>query len=160
MRIVIFSDSHGDFSAVHAIARQQNDADVFICLGDGLQECQDLSFAYPEKAFLKIRGNNDYGWDTPVSELYCFNGKKVFATHGHTYYVKAGLQQLLQATRDRKADIVLFGHTHQSFTSYQDGLYILNPGSARGLSPGLKRTYGIVDITPQGIVTNIVPIRL
>ena len=160
MRIVVFSDSHGDFSSVHAIVRQQNHADVFICLGDGLQELQDLSFAYPDKAFFKVRGNNDYSWNAPVSELYCFEGIRVFATHGHTYCVKAGLQQLLQAARDQKADIVLFGHTHQGFTSYQDGLYILNPGSARGLSPSLKRTYGIVDITPQGIVTNIIPVRL
>ena len=35
-----------------------------------------------------------------------------------------------------------------------DGLYIMNPGSLNGSSG----TYGTLDITPAGIVTNIVQI--
>ena len=52
----------------------------------------------------------------------------------------------------KKGDILLHGHTHIPETVYRDGLYIMNPGSLRG-SYG---SYGIIDITPQGIVTNII----
>ncbi len=48
-------------------------------------------------------------------------------------------------------DILLFGHTHVPYTAYDDGMYIMNPGSI-----GYTGTYGIVDITPSGIMTNII----
>ena len=67
-------------------------------------------------------------------------------------YKRQGLYNVCCAAREKKADIVLFGHTHQALAEYDDGLYILNPGSLHG-SMG---TYGIIDITKAGIVTNIV----
>ena len=79
-------------------------------------------------------------------------GKRFFFTHGHLYDAKLGLYRLVCAARERKADLLLFGHTHQPLTDYDDGLYILNPGSLSG-SGG---TYGTVDITPAGVVLNIV----
>ncbi len=54
----------------------------------------------------------------------------------------------------KKAYVLLFGHTHNAVTEYEDGLYIMNPGSLSG-STG---TYGTLDIVPAGIVTNIVHI--
>lgn len=78
--------------------------------------------------------------------------KRFFFTHSHLYDAKLGLYQLVCAARERKADLLLFGHTHQPLTDYDDGLYILNPGSLSG-SGG---TYGTVDITPAGVVLNIV----
>ena len=60
---------------------------------------------------------------------------------------------MIYAAREEKANILLFGHTHQAMTDYDDGLYIMNPGSCSGY----YATYGVIDITPKGdIVTNIV----
>ena len=56
--------------------------------------------------------------------------------------------------RERQADILLFGHTHQPLTDYDDGLYILNPGSLRG-----RGTYGLLDVTPTGVLLNVVENR-
>ena len=67
-----------------------------------------------------------------------------------------GLYRLVCAARERQADILLFGHTHQPLIDYDDGLHILNPGSLHG-SGG---TYGTVDITPAGVVLNTVRNRL
>ena len=66
--------------------------------------------------------------------------------------MKKTLYNLECAARDRKADIALYGHTHQAEIEYRDGLYLMNPGSLHG-SYG---TYGIIDITPAGLVPNIV----
>lgn len=38
------------------------------------------------------------------------------------------------------------------FTDYEDGLYLMNPGSLSGW----QATYGTLDLTEQGIVTNVV----
>lgn len=83
---------------------------------------------FPEKTFLQVRGNCDWGCDLPVDAEITLEGKKIFYTHGYTHNVKYGLYNVCCAAREKKADIVLFGHTHQALTEYDDGLYILNPG--------------------------------
>ena len=60
---------------------------------------------------------------------------------------------MIYTARDEKADILLFGHTHQAVTEYYDGLYLMNPGSCHGYGA----SYGFIDITDKGdIVTQIV----
>ena len=83
---------------------------------------------------------------------YKAEGARIFYTHGHAYGVKSGDETIISAARERKADILLFGHTHQSREDYEDGLYIMNPGRLSGWEP----SYGVIDITPQGIVLNVV----
>lgn len=55
-------------------------------------------------------------------------------------------------------DIVLYGHTHARCNLYEDGLYIMNPGSASCPRDGNKPSYGIIDIVPAGISMNIADI--
>ena len=89
--------------------------------------------------------------------LFCFYYSTVFSTVNslsliHIFYeVKYGLSNLVAAAEERGAQIALFGHTHQAMTEYRGGLYLMNPGSLSGPSG----TYGIIDLTPAGIVTNI-----
>lgn len=107
---------------------------------------------FPEKMIVGVRGNCDFDSLLPWEEELSVEGKKIFFTHGYTYQVKMTLYNLECAARDRKADIALYGHTHQAEIEYRDGLYLMNPGSLHG-SYG---TYGIIDITPAGLVPNIV----
>ena len=130
----------------------QPTADVVIHLGDGEEETDELKLSFPEKMFLQVRGNCDWGSTLPPEGVAEFAGKRIFYTHGYTYNVKYGLYEAVSAARAQKADVLLFGHTHVPLTEYSDGLYLMNPGSLNG-STG---TYGTLDITPVGIVTNIV----
>ena len=102
--------------------------------------------------FLQVRGNCDWCSKLPSTGNCLVEGVRIFYTHGHVYDVKYGTYDFEQAARENKANIALYGHTHIPETVYRDGLYIMNPGSLRG-SYG---SYGIIDITPQGIVTNII----
>lgn len=54
----------------------------------------------------------------------------------------------MKRARQEGADIVLYGHTHTGVTCYDDGLYIMNPGSIR------DGHYGMIDIVPGGIMLN------
>ncbi len=154
MRILVVSDTHRDAYSLRKAILEQTKAEVVIHLGDGADEAQEMKESFPEKMFLIVRGNCDWGSSLPVYGEVTALGKKIFFSHGYTYNVKYGLWEAISAARAQKADVLLFGHTHIALTDYQDGLYIMNPGSLSG-STG---TYGTVDITPAGIVTNIVKI--
>ena len=152
MRILVVSDTHRDSSSLRAAILSQPTAEVVIHLGDGAEEAEEMRTSFPEKMFLQVRGNCDWGSSIPVDGFATFAGKNIFYTHGYTYNVKYGTYEVISAAREKKADILLFGHTHVPITEYEDGLYIMNPGSLCG-SGG---TYGILDLTDAGIVTNIV----
>lgn len=151
MRILVVSDSHGDGSVIDSAIALSGNTDMIVHCGDGAMEASLLRSRYPDKMVVSVCGNCDFGSVVPSVELFSVEGKKLFVTHGHLYNVKSGLYTLACAAREAGADIVLFGHTHIPFESYEDGLYMLNPGSIRGCDG----TYGFVDITDKGIVTNI-----
>ena len=155
MRIVVFSDSHNNFAVLHKIIKAQPSAELFIHLGDGEAEFDDLCSQYPNKPLLAVRGNCDWVSFKNTEELLTCNGKRVFFTHGHLFNVKVGLESLKNYARGLGADIAMFGHTHAALTAYEDGLYLFNPGSVSLPKDG-RPSYGILDITEAGIVTNIV----
>lgn len=152
MRILVMSDSHGDYTKVKRAVMTQSDAQVIIHCGDGEQQVDKLRWDFPDRAVYAVRGNCDWNSNLPLEEIITLEGKKIMYTHGHIYRVKFGYNEIKQAARDKGADIVLFGHTHIPLNEYENGLYVINPGSINGYGA----TYGVIDITPQGIMTNIV----
>jgi putative phosphoesterase len=155
MRILVVSDSHGDAYALQSAVIQQPHAEVVLFLGDGEQEFWQVKPQFPERMFLGVRGNGDWDSRLPVAEECTLEGSRFFFTHGHAYHVKEGLYSFFCAARERGAKVALFGHTHVPFTDYQDGVYLLNPGSLHGYGA----TYGVVDVTKAGVVTNLVKLR-
>jgi uncharacterized protein len=158
MRIVVISDTHGDLSDFELAINQQPRADLFIHLGDCERDVDDVKSVYPDKQFVVVSGNCDFGTITPPEDETVVCGKRIFYTHGHTYNVKYGYTSVVDEARRRRADILLFGHTHLPFSSYENGLYIMNPGSIGHPAQG-GPSYGIIDITGAGVVLNIVEVR-
>lgn len=154
MRILVVSDTHRDINALRSAVLQQPEAGTVIHLGDGAEEAARVKAEFPQKEFLQVRGNCDWNSALPAEGLAAAGGKRIFYTHGHIYNVKYGISSAVSAARTAKADILLFGHTHNPVNKYESGLYIMNPGSLRG-SAG---TYGIIDITGAGIVMNILTV--
>lgn len=152
MRILVVSDTHGDEGLLRQVVQSQSKAEVVIHLGDGERDFENVKNSFDDKMFLQVRGNCDWGSDLPLVGVITLEGKKIFYTHGHYYNVKHGMYEFISAAREHKADIALYGHTHNAQESYDDGLYIMNPGSLHGY----RGSYGFVDITDNGIVTNIV----
>ena len=142
MRILVVSDTHRDSYSLRQAILQQPKAEVVLHLGDGEAEIMDMKLEFPQRMIIPVRGNCDWGPTLP-------------ATHGHLYQVKMGYYPIYCAARERKADILLFGHTHVPMQDYDDGLYVLNPGSLHGANA----SYGILDITPAGIMTNLLTLR-
>lgn len=156
MRILVVSDTHGDFNSLSKAVKAQPTAEVIIHCGDGDEQVQLLKDTVKDKMIVGVRGNCDWCSMLPATEMLNICGKKIFVTHGHLYDAKVGLNRLRYAAMENGADIVLFGHTHNAFDEYIDGLYMLNPGSCHGY----YASYGYIDITENGeIVTNIVRVK-
>lgn len=154
MRILVVSDTHGDEGALWRALEAQPTARAVIHLGDGVREAENMAARFPELPFYLVRGNCDFSsaaGHIPFAREENLGGKRLFFTHGHLYGVKSDLYRIGCAARERQADVLLFGHTHQPLTEYDDGLYLCNPGSLYG-----GGTYGVLDITAAGIVMNIV----
>lgn len=155
MRIVVLSDTHGDFNGFYRIINAQMGADIFIFLGDGARELGEIRDLYPDKRILAAKGNCDLGSVEP-EEAVCMAGeKKILYTHGNLLGVDRGDERLLTFAKASKAHVALYGHTHVARVHYEDGVYLMNPGSVSRPREG-GPSYGIVDITPAGIVPHIV----
>ena len=133
---------------------RQPKAEVVIHLGDGADEAEMVKAKFPEKTFLQVRGNCDWGCDLPVEGEITLEGKKLFYTHGHAYNVKYGLYNICCAAREKKADIVLFGHTHTPYCEFEEGVWLVNPGSAGASNDGLLH-YATLLIGKVGIIPKL-----
>ena len=155
MRILVVSDTHGDFHSFKEALDKEKSAEVVIHCGDQNGELEKLRLLYPDKAFFAVKGNCDFASTLPTVETRVIENKKLFFTHGHLYNAKYTLYNLCCAAREAHADILLFGHTHNAIAEYDDGLYIVNPGSLHGYNA----SYAYIDITDKGVMTNIVKLK-
>ncbi|MBR6548439.1 MAG: YfcE family phosphodiesterase [Clostridia bacterium] len=153
MRLLVFSDSHRDKNSMLEAIQAQPSARTILFLGDGMGDLEYAQLQFPEKDFYAVSGNCDLASMEPLTRLLAFGGKRIMMTHGHEYHVKFGRREAEYTARRNGCDLLLFGHTHQPFTDYADGLYIMNPGSA---NRGNSHTYGVVDLVNGGIFCNIV----
>ena len=154
MDILIFSDSHGDTSAIRKmISRQLQQPYAIFFLGDGLHDTDILSPCDPP--LYCVQGNCDWfsADGAPTEIVMAMGGHTIFATHGHLYHAKETDAALISHAIDVGADIVLFGHTHQPYLrvipagtefgtlargnfAIQKPIYLFNPGSLRAGSFG------------------------
>ena len=149
MRILVLSDSHGMPSRILDAVEAHPEAEALIFLGDGERDLDTVECYYHSLPnVIKVAGNCDFSSSLPLLRVVTLGGKKIYCTHGHAEHVKYGTDELLLRARQEGADIVLYGHTHTGVTCYDDGLYIMNPGSIR------DGHYGMIDIVPGGIMLN------
>jgi len=146
IRILVVSDSHGDVFAIRRAVELQPSASMIIHLGDGERDMLEAEGCFGPMRAVRFRGNCDLGSMAPASGVEFAGGRKIYCTHGYAELVKYGLSGLEQKAREQGADIALFGHTHEPFYEYRDGLHLFNPGSLR------QDDYGVVDIETRSIV--------
>ena len=156
MKILVISDSHGYNGNILKVLQKVTDIDMLIHLGDGETEFENIKKSYPNIKMYHVAGNCDYDSNSPNELVIPVDyNLKIFATHGHRYYVKYSLEAIKSSALENRCSIALFGHTHERLQKYEDGLYILNPGSISCPRDNNKPSYGIIDISKSGIMTNI-----
>lgn len=155
MRIVVISDSHKRSDVIEKILYAQPTATDVFFLGDCEGDVEDYQYIFTDKHFHILSGNCDYFSSYPSSGIATVGGKKIYYTHGHTLSVKYGTERLLATAKQNGCDIALYGHTHVSKILYEDGIYIVNPGSC-SKGRDFHESYAVIDIEPNGIMPVII----
>lgn len=160
MRIIVISDTHGNKKAIESAFLRNSDADMFIHLGDGERELDSFILDHNEfsQKIIHVAGNCDWGSLSPGFVIIPAAGHKILASHGHIYAVKNSLEIMKRNAKENGCDIMLYGHTHVRFNKFEDGLFIMNPGSGNIPHDGMPPSFGHIDISAAGVVMNIVDI--
>ena len=118
MKILVFSDSHGDSERMkYVIDRVHPDAEYVLHLGDFEMDAESLSEEYPRKTFVTVTGNCDryfrYVPSASLTRTLDINGLRIYMCHGDRAGVKSTGDAVLSViAAEKRADIVLYGHTH------------------------------------------------
>lgn len=144
MKIVVFSDSHGNLDWMITVMEEERPGQVFF-LGDHEKDGWAVSELYPQIPFCAVKGNCD--WSAGLEDwLVEVEGVRFLLTHGHLYGAKTGLMRLEEAGLRAGADVVCFGHTHRALDREgASGVRLFNPGTIGG-PHGQRRTYGVLTV--------------
>ncbi len=125
MRIGLISDTHGFLDP--RLPRIFRGVDHILHAGDIGPDhlIAQLESIAPVTAVL---GNNDASALYRLTEAIVLDGRRFLLQHiVAPHSLEHGLAEQL---RRNKTDVVLFGHTHQSFNQVINGVWFLNPGYA------------------------------
>ena len=90
MKLLIFSDSHGNVANMEDVVRMER-PDRILHLGDLVRDAQALQEKFPQIPVLFVPGNCDGRRpDLPDQRVFTLEGCKLLMTHGHIYHVKMG----------------------------------------------------------------------
>lgn len=132
MKILVLSDSHASLHFMRRCVAEQM-PDAIIHLGDYFSDGETLAEENPTIPFYAVPGNCDRHrmyCPEPETKLETIGGVRFLLTHGHLHHVKMTLSPLLADARAMRAQVALFGHTHEAYCHQEeDGLWVLNPGS-------------------------------
>ena len=151
MKILVLSDSHSGLSFMFRCVRKVK-PDAIIHLGDYFDDAQALQEEFPNIRLYQVPGNCDrYRVPLSAQEILIMPvfGVELYMTHGHRHNVKMFTGSLLADARKARAAAALYGHTHiADCRQEEDGLWVLNPGSAGSYSGSA----GIMEIQDGKII--------
>lgn len=138
-RILVFSDVHGDETAMMRIkeAEKELETNMLLSLGD---LCPD-PYNPLWRGIVGVRGNMDRFYEygdlpfPPRELILCQEGRRIIAIHGHEY----------PSITPERGDIVLYGHTHVPKQEEREGVYYCNPGSPSRPRSSSGPTFGVLD---------------
>ena len=149
MKILIFSDSHGNVANMEDAVRLESPDRIFH-LGDLVRDAEALAEKFPHIPLTYVPGNCDGRRpDLPEERVFTLEGCKILMTHGHIHHVKATPALAVRSAREAGARLLCFGHTHEPLCQFENGLWILNPGSVGSFR---EASYGVAVLEDGGAV--------
>lgn len=127
MRILIIGDTHGHPESVEKAVETAGEIDLLIHTGDGWGDTDVLP---AEIDRVRVTGNCDRGVKGEAERVLEMEGRRIYVTHGHKYHVKYDLNRLYYRALEERADIAIFGHSHERVGEQAGKVLLLNPGSA------------------------------
>lgn len=152
MRILVISDTHRRHDTLERVLEVEKKLDYVLHLGDVEGSEDYIEFLCPCPVEM-VAGNNDFFSRLPGEKIITIGNYKILMTHGHYYYVAAGLDRLKREAEDKEVDIVMYGHTHYPLIEEYGDITIINPGSlTHPRQPGRTPSYIMMEIEKNGKV--------
>lgn len=142
MKLLVISDSHGNFDRAFKAHQLAGRVDHVIHLGDGAEDARLLEEVL-EVPVYRVAGNCDYDPTLPPELTLEFGGCRFLLIHGNRQMVKSGLARLIGRGVEVGANVVLYGHTHLAGVASAQGMLLVNPGT---LKAGFQGSYAIVTV--------------
>jgi uncharacterized protein len=108
---------------------------------------------------IAVLGNND-------ANTMCFPTERLAIIQGRTFYIRHqfATAEKLSAAQQRiieqqMPDVVIFGHSHQSYSGLWRGTLLFNPGSAGPKRFNLPRSIGLLELYEDRIASRIVTLE-
>jgi len=137
MNILVISDTHGNMDLLNSVLDANIDCDTIIHLGDNYADLDNCGHLLEDKNVHKVPGifHPDYlNGKLPPEELIKIENKQILLVHS-------------KKDISKKADLFLFGHTHEwEISNSKKGIF-LNPGHLRAKTEkGRTASYALMEI--------------
>lgn len=153
MRILVLSDSHGDWRTLEKAIKAQPTAEVVVYLGDGYRDFEHCMPLLEGKRVYAVKGNNDDTIEYPKNEVISVGGVKIYLCHGNSEGVDFTLGRIIAIAQENDCKLALHGHTHVQNETYYDGVRVFCPGAIK------SDEYGVIDIINGGVICIGIKIR-
>lgn len=155
MIIGLISDTHGNETQMRRALKTLEKSDCILHAGDLYRDALWMRSHY-QGEIIPVTGNGDPEEAGPHERVLKINGLSILLCHGHRHYINRGLTHLYYHGLEKKAEVVVFGHTHVP-VFMDEGLIMINPGSASRSRSELGNTCALLHTSPvtELIVTNI-----
>ena len=160
MKIIVFSDSHGDKKSMKLLIERIK-PDTVIHLGDGIDDILALEKEYPELRFEYVRGSCDTNEDVPKEKLITLDGFNFFLTHGDIFddmtckELKMDTEKIFDYARKSDVSMLLHGHTHVPTLLMDNEIKILNPGIVKNTPGKNYPTCGLITTNKSHLICEI-----
>ena len=137
MKILLASDSHGDYQALDQLAAKYPNIDLYLHAGDSEQD------EFSIKPFISVRGNCDHYYDFPNCLIIPSPFGNIYVQH--TPYVSKSV------INEHNAKIVIHGHTHVRRNETKNGILFINPGAISYARDKFNGSYAIIEIDSKNV---------
>ena len=137
MKILLVSDSHGDYQALDQLAAKYPNIDLYLHAGDSEQD------EFSIKPFISVRGNCDHYYDFPNYLVIPSPFGNIYVQH--TPYVSKSV------INEHNAKIVIHGHTHVRRNETKNGILFINPGAISYARDKFNGSYAIIEIDNKNV---------
>ena len=137
MKILLVSDSHGDYASLDQLTNQYPHMDLYLHAGDSEQDEWSI------KPFISVRGNCDHYYDFPNFLVIPSPYGNIYVQH--TPYISHNL------INEHNAKIVIHGHTHVRRNEMKNGILFINPGAISYARDKFNGSYAIIEIDSKNV---------
>ena len=153
------ADSHGNKNAVrHIFEKTREEADMYVHLGDGLTDLDDIRAEHPELDIRTVVGNCDYGIQGPQFNIIKAGKYNLYIAHGHMLRVNYGIDFIRKTAAGYNCKIVI--GKGAVYSEHNWLLVEISPGVWRHVDPE-RQGYNIFLLTDEeleaydGIKSNV-----